>query len=225
MIKDLYRKILVRKRCFFDYGRRVLGKGNAYIGKNCSFEGKNVISNKASVENVHMGFGSYVGTGSNIHHATLGKYTCIGSNVNVIVGVHPTKQFVSIHPAFYSISRQAGFSFVKKQKFQEILYANEKGDFLEIGNDVWIGSNVKLIGGIKIGDGAIVAAGAVVTQNVPAYSIVGGVPAKLIRYRFEKEQIEKLMNIKWWERDFCWLETNCALFEDVDRFLESEGKG
>ena len=62
---------------------------------------------------------------------------------------------------------------------------------VSIGNDVWIGSRVTILPGVNIGDGAIIAAGAVVTKDVPSYAIVGGVPAKLLRMRFSKEEISK----------------------------------
>jgi len=68
----------------------------------------------------------------------------------------------------------------------------------EIGNDVWIGFNSTIMPGIKIGDGAIIATNSTVTKNVEPYSIVGGNPAKEIKKRFTKEQIEKLLEIKWW---------------------------
>lgn len=69
----------------------------------------------------------------------------------------------------------------------------------EIGNDVWIGQNAVIMDGVKIGDGAIVAAGAVVTKDVAPYAIVGGVPAKLIKYRFDEATIKDLLRLKWWE--------------------------
>ncbi len=68
-----------------------------------------------------------------------------------------------------------------------------------VGNDVWVGYGAIIIGGVKVGDGAIVAAGAVVTKDVEPYSIVGGVPAKHIKYRFEKEIRDKLVELKWWD--------------------------
>jgi acetyltransferase-like isoleucine patch superfamily enzyme len=68
-----------------------------------------------------------------------------------------------------------------------------------IGNDVWIGDKVIVIGGITIGDGAVVGAGAVVTHDVPPYAIVAGVPAKVIKYRFDDEKIRKLLDLKWWD--------------------------
>lgn len=73
-----------------------------------------------------------------------------------------------------------------------------KGDTI-IGNDVWIGNSVTFMQGIKVGDGAIIATNSVVTKDVPPYAIVGGNPAQVIRYRFEPETIEKLLEIKWWD--------------------------
>lgn len=220
MIETLIRKIVSRKRAKINYKGRVIVKGKGYIGKCCEFQGKNVISNNASVENIKMGFGSYIGTASNIQHAVIGKYTCIGSNVRIIVGQHPTDRFVSIHPAFYSTTKQAGFTFVEEQKYQEIRYADDSGAYVVIGNDVWIGSDVKIVGGIKIGDGAVVAAGAVVTKDVPNYAIVGGVPGHIIKYRYRENQINSLMKIKWWDKDINWIQQNAYLFENIDDFLE-----
>lgn len=67
-----------------------------------------------------------------------------------------------------------------------------------IGNDVWIGFGATVLNGVTIGDGAIIAAGAVVTKDVPPYAIVGGNPAHVIKYRFSKEVVEKLLALQWW---------------------------
>lgn len=88
-----------------------------------------------------------------------------------------------------------------------------------IGHDVWIGANVSILPGVTIGDGAVVAAGAVVTKNVEPYAIVGGVPAKLIKYRFDKESIEKLLTIKWWNWTEEKIEENLELFFQPEEFL------
>ena len=77
---------------------------------------------------------------------------------------------------------------------------DNKGDIV-IGNDVWIGYEAVIFSGVKIGDGAIIGTRAVVTKDVPPYTIVGGVPAKPIRRRFDDETVEELLHIRWWDWD------------------------
>ena len=78
-------------------------------------------------------------------------------------------------------------------------YSNERP--VKIGNDVWIGRGAFIKGGVTIGDGAVIAAHAVVTKDVPPYAIVCGVPAKIIKYRFDCETIKELLDLKWWNYD------------------------
>lgn len=88
-----------------------------------------------------------------------------------------------------------------------------------IGNDVWIGANAILLPGVIIGDGAVVAAGAVVVKDVEPYAVVGGVPAKVIKYRFMKENISLMEQIKWWEWSVEDIEKNIELFYQPEKFL------
>ncbi len=88
-----------------------------------------------------------------------------------------------------------------------------------IGNDVWIGAYVSVLPGVHIGDGAVVAAGAVVTKDVEPYAIVGGVPAKVIRYRFDREIIDLLLEIKWWNWTQEEIEEKLELFYEPDKFV------
>jgi acetyltransferase-like isoleucine patch superfamily enzyme len=90
-----------------------------------------------------------------------------------------------------------------------------------IGNDVWVCVGATILSGVTIGDGAIVAAGSVVTQDVPPYAIVGGVPARVLRFRYSKEQIKKLLDISWWK----WSDQKIAdnidfLYGDINTFIE-----
>lgn len=102
---------------------------------------------------------------------------------------------------------------------KEDRYAESKPP-IRIGNDVWIGDSAMLMDGIVIGDGAVVAADAVVTKDVPPYAIVGGVPAKLIRYRFEDQKtIQSLLDAKWWDQPIEWLQKNADAFSCVDELL------
>lgn len=90
-----------------------------------------------------------------------------------------------------------------------------------IGNDVWIGANVIILPGVKIEDGAVLAAGAIVTRDVGAYQIVGGNPARFIKYRFDQDTISKLMKIKWWNWEHDEIEKNIELFFNPKEFVES----
>ena len=167
-----------------------------------------------------IGYGSYIGPYSKLSNIQIGRFSCISSYVHTISGRHPTRNWVSIHPAFFSLRKQSGFTYVTEQKYEEIKFLDDGKTSIRIGNDVWIGSHVLLLEGVSIGDGAIVAAGAVVTKDVPPYAIVGGVPAKIIRYRFAFDQIKLLEEIKWWEKDVAWIKKHAELFDNIQSFFE-----
>lgn len=192
-----------------------VGNG-AEFGLSTSFEGHNKINNHVMFSG-SLGKGSYIGNYSQLS-ANIGRYCSIGNHVRTANGIHPTREWASTHPSFYSTECQAGFTFVDHDRFQET--KNIDGAAVHIGNDVWIGDNALIMSGITIGDGAVVAAGAVVTKDVPPYAIVGGVPAKLIRYRFEPEQIEQLLRVRWWDRDECWLKEHASCFNSIDTLME-----
>jgi len=91
-----------------------------------------------------------------------------------------------------------------------------------IENDVWIGANSVIMPGVKVGNGAIIGANAVVTKDVPDYAIVGGVPAKIIKYRFDEKTISSLLELKWWDLDKAIIKENIELFQEKldDQYLE-----
>ena len=197
-----------------------IGK-KAYVNKS-NFEGYNLICDNCYINNCQIGLLSYTGNRTELSHTKVGRYCSIGPGVKIVAGNHPTRDFVSTYPAFYSKQKFVGIGFSDKQIFEEYSYADEQRRYwVEIGNDVWIGAGATIINGCKIGDGAIVAAGAVVAKDVPPYTIVGGVPAKPIRTRFSEEQIEFLLEFKWWNRDISWLKENVDHFRDINQFMEA----
>jgi len=165
-----------------------------------------------------LGIGSYIGPRSYIS-GKIGNYTSIGPDVKVISGTHPyTDPFVSTSPVFYSLQKQNGNTFSKTQQFDERLMIDaDTGVSVSIGNDCWLGDRVLIIGGVTIGHGAMVLAGAVVTKDIPPYAIAGGVPAKVVKYRFDEETIAFLQSFKWWNKDEDWLKMNIDLMNNLDK--------
>lgn len=194
---------------------------NVYIDRRCDFEGKNYFSENSRIMQSKIGYASYTGSGAKILNANVGRYTCIAGQVEVVMGRHPTKDFVSVHPAFFSKKHITGYTYTDEQKFQEYNYTDcENKVSVVIGNDVWLGYGAKIIEGVTIGDGAVVAAGAVVTKDVPPYAIVGGVPAKVIKYRFLEEDIDYLLKLRWWDKDEEWIKKHAEYFENIDLLKE-----
>jgi carbonic anhydrase/acetyltransferase-like protein (isoleucine patch superfamily) len=129
-------------------------------------------------------------------------------------------EFISTHPAFYSLKQQAGFTYAQSQLFEEYVFADPaKGYGVVIGHDVLISYGVRILEGVTIGDGAIVAAGSLVRTNVEPYAIYAGVPAKKIGQRFDDETIRQLLEVRWWDRDENWIRAHAPLFSDIQGFL------
>ena len=180
------------------------------------FEGLNAIYSNSEFDG-YLGLGSYISNNCNIY-GKIGKFCSIAPYVKVITGTHPyTYPFTTTSPYFFSNLKQNGKSLYDKSIFEEFKYAKDNYPII-VGNDCWIGYGAKIISGIKINNGAVILAGAVVTKDVPAYAIVGGVPAKIIRYRYDEETINFLLEIKWWNKDITWLIANKELLIDIEKF-------
>lgn len=162
----------------------------SYCDDECTFSDFVRINKKTILCNVSVGRHTYFAS-SNSKHASIGSFCSIAQNTYIGgLGNHPTN-YISTHPIFYSTLKQSGKTFVTENKF------NEQKKTI-VGNDVWIGMNAIIIDGVTIGNGAIVAAGAVVTKNVPSYAVVAGIPARIIKYRYNENERELLNSTEWW---------------------------
>lgn len=201
------------------YKKKVKFGKNVILNIKNHFEGCNVIGENSEIATSSIGLGTYVADKSVIKYAIIGKFCSVGSNVQTGLGVHPSRLFVSTHPAFFSTYKQAGFSFVENNLFEEQTFIDSQRKYVvEIGNDVWVGNNVIILDGLKVGDGAIIATGSVVMKDVLPYAIVGGNPAKVIGFRFSEQQIEKMLEIKWWDWDFQKIQSKSSLFSNIKSF-------
>ena len=194
-------------------------KYSAIISRDSSVAKSIRVQKKSLIVESQIDSYTYIAENTTIHTSSIGKFCCIGSNCMIGLASHPTKDFVSSHPIFYSTKKQIGFTFADRDYIDEMQPC-------KIGNDVWIGNNVLILGGVKIGNGAIIAAGAVVNRDVPPYAIYGGIPAKLIRYKFEQSKIEFLQEFKWWDKPESWLKENFQKFHHIDRLMnDAQEKG
>lgn len=214
MKRQIKRLLILHK----NKGKKIRLSGNCNVTLSSVFEGCNNIMSNSSF-NGYLGYGTYIGRNCHIS-GKIGRYCSISDSVVTVNGRHPTSVIATTHPAFYSVKNCVGLNFCNVQQFEENVYADAENKYdVIIGNDVWIGYNVTILSGVKIGDGAIIAAGAVVTGDVTPYSIVGGIPAKHIKFRFNEEHVSMLLKTKWWERDNNWLRNNCEKFVDVSQLL------
>ncbi|QXE19776.1 CatB-related O-acetyltransferase [Clostridium sp. 001] len=183
--------------------RQMMGIGTEVrIGSGCVFSDKEAP--------FQIGDYSYINSGY-LYACRIGKYCSIGNNVSIGPGEHWLTK-ISTFPLNNLV-----FHIRDLSEFKPI-------QIVEIGNDVWIGNNAIILQGVKVGDGAVIAAGAVVTKDVPPYAIVGGIPAKVIRKRFDDDTIEKLCTLAWWNHDKEWIQSNIKAFHENKITSEVVGK-
>ncbi|HSH72702.1 MAG TPA: CatB-related O-acetyltransferase [Methylophilaceae bacterium] len=171
------------------------------------------ILNNSYLERVTLGRFSYVSNDSKLVNVKIGSFCSIGPHVQIGLGPHPSRDFISSYPAFFT-DKNTGcpLSFRQSKIFDDSVPPTK------LGHDVWVGSNVILPGGISVGTGAIIAAGAVVVKDVPPYAIVGGNPAKVIRYRFSEAEIAFILDAQWWNWPSEKIIKNVDGFADFDKF-------
>ncbi|MFD2370331.1 CatB-related O-acetyltransferase [Brevibacillus sp. GCM10020057] len=138
------------------------------------------------IRNIIVGRNTYaLGGGMITGNTYIGRYCSISLNVNLGSSNHNIQALgtgILTHDMWHGEQEDLG----------EPTY---------VGCDVWIGLNATVLGGVKVGHGAVIGAGAVVTKDVPPYAVVGGVPARIIKYRFDEGTISKLLTLEWWKLD------------------------
>jgi acetyltransferase-like isoleucine patch superfamily enzyme len=159
--------------------------------------------------------GRYVSVGCFSYFADceIGRYCTFGARISVGAFSHPT-DWLSIHEFQY---RNTANIYGESLIDNDVNYA-PRANKTSIGNDVWIGDNASVRAGTSVGHGAIVGLGAVVVSDVPPYAIVGGNPARVLRYRFSEDIIAELLGLKWWELDLPHLKG--ADFSDIEKAIE-----
>lgn len=208
-----FKRFIKKVHLYFYWKKRNKIEGieilNYSLSPNLKLGKKVMIRNKTEVGKVFLDDYSYLsGPYSFIEEAKIGKFCSIARNVTIGVSGHNMNWVTT-----------------------SLILVNKKYDFIKtnikspqkpapiIGNDVWIGMNSIVMRGVVIGDGAIVAAGSIVTKDVEPYSIVAGSPARIVKYRFSKDIIYKLLQIRWWEWSEEKIKENLHLMYDVDSFV------
>lgn len=182
-----------------------------------------------SIENIHLwnaDRGTYFDRNVNIiswsdqYHIILGKYNSIGRDCDFFLHANHRHDWITTTSQLLGpVTEQIA------QMHMGMGHPSCKGDII-IGNDVWIGAKSTIMSGIKIGNGAVVAAGSVVTKDIEPYSLVGGNPAKHIKYRFTKDQIDDLLEIAWWNWTESKIKEESMILwsQDINSFIQKHKK-
>lgn len=189
----------------------VKGLFNRAVPLFCVIDSESTVSTKAKVYSntklyrSSIGPYSYIGRGTHLVCASLGRFCSVAGDVRIGMGTH-TLRYLSTSPIFTEAINGTGCRWVSQSletPYKPVL----------IGNDVWIGERAMILGGVNIGHGSVIAAGAVVTRDVPPYAIVGGVPAKIIRYRFSNDMVQALLDFEWWNLPESVIKSHLDLFQ------------
>ena len=205
-MRNLLRSLLLRWR----YPRCTI-EPRAVIGGRFTHGDGVVICAGARLQDVAIAGYSYVGYESRVQNAEIGCFCSIAPEVRIGLGRHPTS-LVSSYPGLYESRASAAVRLGGTAAFDEYLP-------VRIGNDVYIGTRAMVLDGVEVGDGAVVAAGAVVTRHVPPYAIVGGVPSRVLKYRFAPAVIEGLLEIAWWDWSESEVRERASDFGDPEAFV------
>ena len=170
---------------------------------------------------VAIGAFTYFQTGSLEACSSIGRYCSIAGNLRVGDIEHPT-DWLGTSPFQYNAARFGWHDSADSYVAQTARKDSFRKSPVVIGNDVWIGARATILRGVTVGDGAIIAGGSVVTKDVEPYAVVGGVPAKPIKKRFDDGTIKRLLDLRWW--DYSPNDLSGVAFDDIDAAIEEVGR-
>lgn len=196
--KQIVQKYRLPETTFFKGNVRI--SGNFTCGEGCKFLEEIMISGKVELGRYVSINGPNTDIISLIHPVTVGSFTSIARNVSIQEFNHNYSNLTTYH------IHQNVF---KESRLKDV---SSNGP-IHIGNDVWIGAHCVILSGVTIGDGAVIAANSVVTKDIPPFAIVGGTPAKVLKYRFSEERMAEISEMKWWDWPIEKIKENKALFE------------
>lgn len=179
---------------------------NSYFGKYTE------VKNFANISDSSLDDYSYVSEFTQISNAQIGKFANIASNVRINPGFHPYEMPCQHHLLY----RKEMYGFGKND---EAFFDYRKIQKVIIGHDTWIGHGAVIMPGIKIGNGAIIGSNAVVTKDVPAFAIVAGVSAKILKYRFPRDIIKAIEQIAWWDWSHDEIKARLDDLKDIREFI------
>ncbi len=222
-LASLVKKLLPEtwKQAFIRTRWRMTGDGirlaaHTRVDQRSRLQSKVELRTAAAVFGSNIGRWSYLGEYALVIHTEIGAFCSIAPYVIIGGGTHPTREFVTTSPLFYSQHADNRWGKITDPSGT----FNEENPKTYIGNDVWIGYGASILPGIRVGDGAIIAAGAVVTKDVQPYQIVGGVPARHMRMRFNGTDVAWLLEIKWWLWPDERLKACRGRFSSIERLRE-----
>lgn len=168
------------------------------------------VAERCRLDEVEMGDYSYIMQDGAVWCATIGKFANIAAAVRINATNHPTWR-----PTLHHFTYRAGDYFEGAENDHDF-FAWRRENRVTIGHDVWIGHGATVLPGVTVGNGAVIGAGAVVSKDVAPYTIVGGVPAKLIRERFPEETANRMQALEWWDWPHEQLFAALHDFRDLD---------
>lgn len=184
--------------------------GKAVINSTIPVTGR--VHARSTVIDSGIGEYSYAGYGCMLLNCKVGKFSSIGDDVLIGLGQDHPLNWVSTSPAFYF-----GRDSIPKNLARKEFIPEKK--ITEIGNDVWIGAGALIKSGVKVGNGAVIGMGSIVTKDVPAYAIVAGTPARVIRYRFEESVRDRLEKTRWWDLPMERIAELAEYVDDIEMFI------